>query len=604
MAEPVRVVVYEKGQESRAVWAVPGQTVWDVLASGGWETGGYCGGRGTCGKCQVKVTGDVSAPAVDEADLLDARGVSSEYRLACRCRLHGAAEVYIEGTKRWVAALGQSASSTTGEFSPRVRSRKIQVSRFQPQQPADLRERVQQAVGGYDLNLTTSNWDMLTALDQGEELELYAITIGPRLVSLSPKPDVPVLGAILDLGTTTLFTEVFDLSRGISLSSASAYNPQRAYGADVLARISYALERPTGLSRLHTVLIEAVNRMLGEMSVKGGWDVEDIYELVVVGNPVMLHLLLGLEIRGFARSPFVGVFAGETEAEAGKLGIDIHTRGVISLLPQIGGFIGSDTVAGLLATDYHSQETFLFIDIGTNGEMVLHHQGQWWACSAAAGPAFEGGNLTRGMPAGSGAVDRVWVQDGQIGYNVLGTERAQGICGSGVVDLVAALLDLGWLDSSGLLVSDSGVGQGAEFVLVPAFQAVGGQSVAVTQDDIRQLQLAKGAMRAAVDIMLERAGLAARDLERVFLAGAFGNYLRPDSILRIGLLPYLDAGKIKPVGNAAAGGAVLALFSQSQWEEARSLAPSINYIELANEADFQEVFLRSLNFPEPRRNGP
>ena len=297
--------------------------------------------------------------------------------------------------------------------------------------------------------------------------------------------------------------------------------------------------------------------------------------------------------------PFVGVFTDEIEIEAGRLGIGIHPRGIVSLLPQIGGFIGSDTVAGLLATDYRSQETFLFVDIGTNGEMVLHHQGQWWASSAAAGPAFEGGNLTRGMRAGSGAVDRVWVQEGRIGYNVLGAERARGICGSGMVDLVAALLDLGWLDSSGLLRSNSGVGQETEFVLVPAFQGANGQSVVVTQDDIRQLQLAKGAIRAAVDIMLEKAGLVARDLERVFLAGAFGNFLRPDSILRIGLLPYLEPGKIKPVGNAAAGGAVLALFSQSKWEEAHSLARSINYIELANEADFQEVFLRSLNFPNP-----
>lgn len=596
MTKEIRVKVHTEDEEQYQIWTLPGSTVWDALENNGFNPGGQCGGRGVCGKCGIRVEGKVSPPAEEEIRLLDLGQASEGYRLACHCLVLGEAEVYLPENETSRSLPAAVVKRSQVELSPGINKVTAVVSGLAKEKPKALWERVQRVFPELSIDLTAENWNLISSRDDGRELVLTGITSGSRVLNLTPEEGPRVLGVALDIGTTSLFAALVDLITGEELAVAARSNPQRVYGADVLSRVSYTLEEPSGLQHLHAILVDAVNSMLEAMAREAGSSPRDIYQVVVVGNPVMLHLLAGFAVTGFARAPFTGVFSHELALAADKLSLYSHPSATVWVLPQIGGFVGADTVAGLLAVSPSFAGTFLFIDIGTNSEMVLHNQGQWWACSAAAGPAFEGGNISRGIRAQAGAIDRVWEQDGLIKYGTLGGNPPRGICGSGLVDLVAVLLEQGYLDATGLLLSKSTSGQGSEFVLVPATTTASGQPIGITQKDIRQLQLAKGAVRAAVDIMLERAGLTPRDVDRVFLAGAFGNCLHPDSLLRIGLLPTIDVEKIKRIGNAAISGAVLALLSEHKREEARWLAQRIEYIELADQPDFQEIFLRSLNF--------
>lgn len=596
MAGEVRLKLYNGSDRPDVLWAIPGQTVWDAMASAGRDPGGECGGRGTCGKCRVKVVGEVSPLAGEEQRLLATGELREGYRLACYCRVFGETEVHCEETISEQASFPVPVGLPPDEIRPEVRAVAVTVPGPGQGCSEALPERLERAVPAYSLDLAAQDWDRIAKLDSGQELVLTGVAVGSRLIALR-EVCPPVLGVALDIGTTSLFAVLVDLDSGEERAVVSRANLQRVYGADVISRISYALQHPGGLRHLQMILINTLNSMLDEMVREARVAREDIFQVMAVGNPVMLHFLLGEQVDGFARAPFTGVFREGRVVEAGRLSLEIHPRGLLRLLPQVRAFVGADVVAGLLAIGPGYPDTFLFIDIGTNGEMVLHHRGQWWACSTAAGPAFEGGNITRGMRAEPGAIDRVWVQDGEIRFNVLGGGLPRGICGSGLVDMVAVLRDQGRVDATGCL-QVTATGQGSELTIVEGSGTATGRPLVLTQDDLRQLQLAKGAIRAGVDIMLERAGVTARELERVFLAGAFGNCLHPESLLRIGLLPPLEAGRIVRVGNTAARGAVRALLSEPKREEAESLACRITYLELASQPDFQEVFLRNLNFGE------
>ena len=383
-----------------------------------------------------------------------------------------------------------------------------------------------------------------------------------------------------DIGTTTVVCYLLDGHTGALLAQASTVNPQSQFGADVISRIQEVLD--TGTEELKHCIRTALTKLTQEVCRKAGIRPEEVSTAAIVGNTAMHHLLLGIDPRPLVTPPYMpGVFeALELDAE------DIlPISGKVRILPNIAGFVGGDTVGCMASTRFDQlDELTLMIDIGTNGEMVLGDKHRRIACSTAAGPAFEGAKISCGMRGADGAVDHVKVENGEITYHVIGEGEAIGLCGSGLLDLVAALLDTEIVDESGYL--EDGV------------YRLGNTPVALTQKDIREVQLAKAAIRAGIELLASHLGVKLEDIRQVYLAGAFGNYLSPASACRIGMIPPILLNRIKPIGNAAGEGAKLSALSRAEFDYAKVLAAETEFLELASLPEFQDCYVDALEFAE------
>ena len=395
----------------------------------------------------------------------------------------------------------------------------------------------------------------------------------------------PGYGVAVDLGTTTLVAQLLDLETGSVLAAETALNPQGTLGSDIMNRIEYALSED-GRSQLTGMVREAVQGLVLRALAAAGLRSSSLEMLVLVGNTAMHHLFCGLDVTSLAAAPFESEDLGLQEFRADEIGWKLGGNPRIRFLPCLGGFVGSDLLAGILATRMHERtELTALVDLGTNGEIVVGNAERILCTSTAAGPAFEAGEIEMGMRATTGAIDGVVAADGILQCRVLGGGRARGICGSGLVDAVAAALDLGWVEPCGRLQS------GRKTLRLDA-------KVHLTQGDIRQLQLAKGAIAAGLKILLQRLGIAGGPAPQVKLAGAFGNYVNRDSARRIGLLDYSDEN-VEAVGNTALLGAKLALFSPEQEAcEISELSKRIEHVALAADASFTKVFVNEMHFPE------
>ena len=384
----------------------------------------------------------------------------------------------------------------------------------------------------------------------------------------------------LDIGTTTLAAYLMDGRTGALLANASALNPQTQYGADVISRIQQAIEGGGG--PLRDCVREALASLTDRMAEQVGISPHEITAAAVAGNTAMHHLLLGIDPSPLVTPPYMpGVFEA-MEVEAEKL---LPVSGKVRLLPNIAGFVGGDTVACMTAVRFDElEELTLLLDIGTNGEMVLGNRERRIACSTAAGPAFEGAKISCGMRGAEGAVDHVTLENGEITYHVIGGGKAAGLCGSGLLDLVAVLLETGRMDESGLLEDGS-------------FR-LGGTGLVLTQKDVREVQLAKAAIRAGVELLAQKLGRSVEDIRRVYLAGAFGNYLNPASACRIGMLPPCLEERIVPIGNAAGEGAKLCALSREAYAYSQALAKGTEFLELASLPQFQDRYVDALLFSE------
>ncbi len=420
----------------------------------------------------------------------------------------------------------------------------------------------------------------------------------------------PIFGVALDVGTTTVVAKLIDMKDGQCHATEAALNPQIRFGDDVVSRIAYA-QSEREYAELHQAIIECINSLIDGLCRKTGSQSDRIYELCAVGNTTMNHILLKLPIAQLGQAPYKAWSLDACDVPAGSLGLNINSNGNVHVVENVAGFVGSDTTAVALAADIDSaQEMTLIVDIGTNGEIVLGTKDELYAASCAAGPAFEGARITCGSRATEGAIEAVVVNGDDIDIDVIGNCPARSICGSGLIDAVAVMLNFGILDATGRFVEPEelkGKLPPAIFSRIiewdgqPAFSLAEAASSAerrvfLTQRDIRQVQLAKGAIRTGIKLLQQRAGLQDGDIEHVLVAGAFGNYIRPASALRIGLLPAVGVEKIRSVGNAAASGAQMALISRQCRLQAGHLARKMKYIEIAHESDFQKVFADSMLF--------
>ncbi|HOP39745.1 MAG TPA: ASKHA domain-containing protein, partial [Geobacteraceae bacterium] len=401
---------------------------------------------------------------------------------------------------------------------------------------------------------------------------------------------------------TTLVAALVDLASGREIATASALNPQSRKAQDVLSRIHFASEE-TGLQTMHADLVEEINRLTADLSRQSGLDSRHIYEMVYSGNTCMLHLATGTSPASLGRYPYTPLIRGGRHVAAAGQGLNIADNALVYLPPVISGYVGADLTSGILATGLHRRKgTTLLVDIGTNGEMILARNGELRATSTAAGPAFEGMNISCGMRAGSGAVEYFAVDGDGLTLRTIGNARATGICGSGLLDIVGELVAHGVIGGNGRFVDPDRTPHlpaSLKERLVPRegkpnFQVT--EDVFLSQKDIRQVQLAKGAIRAGIEFLLQDSGIAAAQVDRVLIAGSFGYHLREKSLLNLGLLPKEFAGRIDFVGNTSKTGGQALLLNQGLRDEMTALVTAVEVIELANFPDFDRVFVKCLGF--------
>jgi uncharacterized 2Fe-2S/4Fe-4S cluster protein (DUF4445 family) len=419
-------------------------------------------------------------------------------------------------------------------------------------------------------------------------------------------PDKTIFGLAVDIGTTTVVAKLIDMKSGDCLAVQADTNPQSRFGDDVISRIAYA-GTDEGLAELQKLIVSCITDLLARCCEKAAVDADRIYEICIVGNTTMNHIFLGLPVEQLGRAPYSAFNLEAKDIPAGQTALGINPAGNIHTVENIAGFVGADTVAVALAAGIGSAEKMsLIIDIGTNGEVVLGTAGRLFAASCAAGPALEGARISCGSRASEGAIESVVVNEADIVLDVIGGGPARSLCGSGLIDAAAVLLDLGIIDPTGRftepqklrrLLSAKIFSRIIEQNGQPAFiLASSGQKVVLTQQDIRQMQLAKAAIRAGIRLLQKKIGIGDDDIEQLFLAGAFGNYIRAESALRVGLLPAVPPERIHFVGNAASSGAQLILVSSQMRKLAADLARRIEYVEIAHQPDFQSVFTDCMSF--------
>ena len=414
-------------------------------------------------------------------------------------------------------------------------------------------------------------------------------------------------GLAFDIGTTSVCGALVDMTCGKILGIKSETNPQLIYGDDVISRINHSMSRPHGLEELRKKVIHSINSITRKLTSDARVKKNNLYGMTLLGNTTMQHLLLGILPDSIAFSPYVPVITGPVTTKASELHIDIHPRANAYVFPSIGGYVGGDTVGLILATHLNKPgKTTIAIDLGTNGEVVLSHKGKIFAASTAAGPAFEGGHISRGMRAVSGAIETVLVRDDDVSFKVIANLAPKGLCGSGLVDTVAELLKMKIIDHAGYIkpkkelkniLSKKMLSRIIESKAGKSFRLTGiKNSITVTQKDIREFQLAKGAIRACISILMKKAGIKAPDIDEILIAGTFGNYLRRESITSVKIIPAVPAEKIRFIGNAAMTGAIMGLISEEMRKEAELIAKIATYVELSDRNDFQEEFAKSLSF--------
>ncbi|MBI4594047.1 MAG: DUF4445 domain-containing protein, partial [Candidatus Rokubacteria bacterium] len=593
----------------RTLQAAAGTTILKAAHAAGVEITATCGGRGRCTSCRVKfLQGTVPPPTIaDEVQLGDDL-VREAYRLACQCRLDEPVTVQVappveeEAFQILGAGPGLArASGITIDAGVGKQVVKVPLPREEHHQTSDL----EQLLAATGLGAGAVGPGVLAALPaalRDDDGTVTVTTFAGRVLAVE-RGDTALMkfGLAIDVGTTSVVTALMELDSGEQLASVSSLNPQSVFGGDLMSRIAFAQFNPANLRRLTTRIVGLLNQHIAEVCRESGVLPKWIYTAVVVGNTCMHHLLLGIDPSWVGLAPYAPVMRHPLTLPARDLNLKIAPEACVCLLPLVAGFVGADAVAVTLATRLdRSHELRAAVDIGTNGEVVLGSRARLWACSAPAGPAFEGAQIRHGMRGALGAIDRVIVDD-DVRIHTIGETDALGICGSGLVDLLAGLLDAGVVDATGLIQVEGRdalppkLGEriemrGEERVVVVrrAGEPGAAREIVLTQDDVRQVQLAKGAIASGVSMLLHVASVRADNLAELLLAGGFGNYLSIPSAIRIGLIPALPPEKVRYVGNAAALGAQLALLSERERARAEEIAGTIEHVSLAAHPDFEQ----------------
>jgi uncharacterized 2Fe-2S/4Fe-4S cluster protein (DUF4445 family) len=591
-------------QFEREIVVEPGETIFQSARRNGLRMVGACGGRGACGTCTVQIMeGEVQHADGRLFGPRPARhGKEARGRWVRACQVVPTADCTIEVEQRSLAPVVRAEPEARGgetlALEAAVAGIDIAVAAATLKDTLSDADRLWRAAGLKDISIDVAAARQLPAVLRANDWAVSARLRDSEAIGFAPM-GAPILGLAVDLGTTNAAGFLIDLRSGARLASLGIENPQVSWGADVISRINHAMRDTDSADHLRTAAISAIDSIAHDLAQAVGATAADIVEAAICGNTAMHHLLLGLPVRQLGRAPFVAALREAMDVKARDLGLSFCPGAYVHLAPNVGGFVGSDHVTALLATEpkWSALGTALVIDIGTNTEISLIRRGEIVTASCPSGPALEGGHIACGMRAAEGAIERVAFREGKLAIEVIGKQKPVGICGSGVLDAVAALRDAGELNDAGRLAM--GRGNVAE---------IGGQRAAMltddvyfTQHDIRAVQLAKSAIRTGIELLLGDLKIAEGELDGIIIAGAFGAYIDVGSAIAIGLLPDLPLVRFEQVGNAAGLGIRQMVASTRARARAREIAAQCRYVELSTRADFQKTFMHNIGFKTARR---
>lgn len=601
-----------------------GTKIIDALRQLGFNIESLCGGNGICGSCKVIIKeggGLLSSLTESEESWLTGSEIENGYRLSCQAEMihGGTVKVFVPPeTLRETEIILMEGETVEFNKDPSIRKYHVELEPPSLKNPTPDYERLISALKrDYDLeSLKNIDYTIQKELpellrDRNESTNegwTLAITIyeDKEILNVERGKDEKILGLAVDVGTTTMVGYLIDLQSGGTLDVTSILNPQIEHGEDLMSRAEYAMKQEGGRKEMQDQVIEGINTMINNLAENNGIDSSHIYELDLVGNTAMHHFFLGIDPSALTRSPYVPGRQSSIAVKARELNLSINQSGYAYWLPVNGGWVGADNVSVILASEVHKQpERTLLIDIGTNGEVVFGNNQKAYATSTAAGPALEGGEIKHGTRARPGSIESVNIDPGtlQASYETIDNEVPLGICGSGIIDCAAEMYEKGIVESSGRFSEEAkssdlvktNEADILEYIVVPESESSTDSDITITQVDIREIQKAKGAIQTAARLLMNKWG--ADGLDRVILAGAFGNYIDKASALTIGLFPPCDLGKVESIGNAAGEGAKITLLSKSKKRQAESIPLGVEFVEIAGTQEFNDYFMDSIYFP-------
>jgi uncharacterized 2Fe-2S/4Fe-4S cluster protein (DUF4445 family) len=597
----------------RAVRVPYGVTMFDAASWNGIAIDSTCGGHGTCKKCRIKIADDPPAPSSLDVRAYTAQEIRDGWRLACRTPATRDTNVEVPPltTRPKAATVGVGRQVI---LRPAVQKRYLELAEPSLADQASDLERVLARLDDLEPRAELSVLRTLGRTLRAADYKVTAVVVDDLLIAVEPGDTTARrFGLAFDLGTTTVVATLLDLSTGTPVAVESTLNRQQPFGADVITRISATMLDPGALDKLQSLAAETLAELATAVCAAGGVRPDEVYEVALAGNATMTHLVLGIDPEPLGMAPFIlstRLFPEVLAADLGLGGV-VHPRARAVVFPPFGAYVGGDITAGLLASGMdRDARVRLFVDIGTNCEIVLGNREWLLATAAPAGPAFEGAAIRCGMRAADGAIEVVTMTPDELGLKVIGDVEPQGLCGSGLVDAVTGLVKLGLLDSSGRFVSEESarvmapgladrlttIGQERVFVLHWRGRDPG-DAIYLSQRDVRELQFAKAAIATGWRILLEEAGLTPADVKQVLLAGSFGSYLSPAAAIRIGLVPEIPVQRVVSAGNVAGEGAKMALLSLRERAGGLALLEEVRYVELSDRADFNDRFVDQLSFP-------
>ncbi|MDD4296330.1 MAG: ASKHA domain-containing protein [Ruminiclostridium sp.] len=603
----------------------------EALTKHGYDIESTCSGNSTCGKCRVIVNSSNIAYTREETDIFSEDDIHRGIHLSCRIKVTDDIEItLIDNRKSAFILTDISEVYIKSKGTANKHALILPEPSINDQRPDDVRiiEQVNMLKkesekneadfpkSSKELQFNGLNLSILKRLPDIIRKNQYQVTVIKILNEITGvetgDTTNKLYGVAIDIGTTTIAAYLYELAENKFVAVESMLNPQKKYGADVISRIDYSSESKDNGIKITNLIRNALTDLINELVCSTGHSLSDIYLVTIAGNTTMLHILLGLPCRNIAIAPFIPVTLSDCILNPIEIGLEINEAGRVLVMPSVSAYIGADTVAAVLSAKLHfSKEIVLLVDIGTNGEIVFSNRGEMYACSTAAGPAFEGANIYCGTGGVDGAISEVSIQDNkELIIKTIGGYNPIGICGSGIVDAVACMLQLGLIDETGRILDKDELpedvlfykdrfieikGQNA-FILAFADAGVYGGQIVITQKDIREVQNAKAAIQAGIRVLIKEAGYSVQKIQKVYLAGGFGNYMRTESAIAIGLLPKKLIGRVQAIGNAAGAGAVLSLLSEKEYSEACQIPKKIRYIELSSNADFVEEYTNNMLF--------
>lgn len=606
------------GQEQKTVQAPYGASILDAARLAGVEIEATCGARGRCRSCRVKLlAGEVPPPTVQDTVQLGHEEVHERFRLGCQTRLIADCMVMsmppkAESGHQILAGGADIADDSRIALDSGVTKQVVRAvaPTEEHRQSSDLERILAQLPPDVERQLRLELLRKVPGALRKDKGRLTVTTFNQRIIDIETgDTSGHCYGMAFDIGTTSIVGALMDLRTGEQLATVGGINPQAQYGGDLMSRIAFVQFNEVKLATLRAKVLNAINDFIREACAEAGVVPEHVYKIVVVGNTCMHHIFLGVDVTYVGLAPYAPVVREPLVYAARELPLKSAPNAQVCLLPLVAGFVGADTMACVLATRiYESEEIRALVDIGTNGEVVMGSRQRLMACSAPAGPALEGAQIRHGMRGALGAIEKVAIGE-DVDCSIIGNVPAVGICGSGLIDACAKMLDARVMDSNGLLRRADrqmlplalrerlrGQGSGVEFVLVWKKDTGRDHDITITQGDVRQLQLAKSAIYSGIVLLQKVMDVPGEKLQELMLCGGFGNYINTGSALKIRLLPDLPLHKIIYMGNAAAIGAQMALLSETERRRAFDLAQRIEHVALAARPDFQDIFMEGMNF--------